>query len=384
MRAPRAADIFPSFFRDEGKEIMHPRSRSGFTLIELLVVIAIIAVLIALLLPAVQSAREAARRAQCVNNLKQIGLAMHNYNTAINTFPMGMSKAWNYYGGYFQDWTNWSCHALLLGYMEQQPLYNASNFSQPCCFWPPLADSMNSTVYLTRIASFLCPSDGQAGVQNINSYFGSIGTSVAQGFYAVNGLLTLSDPYGYVACPTVSLASIIDGTSNTIAFSEALVSISGAGNSYRGNGINTGTNTDNFNKEKTGLDVQSKTAMALNDALVACNTFWAASPPGTANNKGMKEFRGQVWALGERNYTLFNTIIPPNSKQYPWSVCKLGNKGSAPNESQFINAQSYHPGGANFMFGDGSVRFIKDSIDMRTYWALGTRNFGEVVSADSY
>ena len=113
---------------------MKTRSRFGFTLIELLVVIAIIAVLIALLLPAVQSAREAARRAQCVNNLKQIGIAMHNYHTAINTFPMGMSIAWNDYGGYYADWTNWSSHALLLGYLEQQPLYNAMNYSQACCF----------------------------------------------------------------------------------------------------------------------------------------------------------------------------------------------------------------------------------------------------------
>jgi prepilin-type processing-associated H-X9-DG protein len=98
----------------------------------------------------------------------------------------------------------------------------------------------------------------------------------------------------------------------------------------------------------------------------------------------MKTQRGQVWALGERAYTIFNTVIPPNSKQYAWSICKLGTKGSAPNESQFINAQSYHPGGANFLLGDGSVKFVKDSINQPTYWALGTRNFGEVISADSF
>ena len=113
---------------------MSKQNRRGFTLIELLVVIAIIAVLIALLLPAVQAAREAARRAQCTNNLKQIGLALHNYHTAMDTFPMGVSKA-PYWGpgdtdgqwGYGR-WSGWSAQALLLGYIDQTPMYNAANF----------------------------------------------------------------------------------------------------------------------------------------------------------------------------------------------------------------------------------------------------------------
>src|SRR5262249_39825739 len=151
-----------------------------------------------------------------------------------------------------------------------------------------------------------------------------------------------------------------------------------------GNGMATGADVQGFRNSSTGLDVEQKTPAQLQAALAACNAFWQTLPPGTRNRNGIKEFRGQVWGLGERNYTLFNTVIPPNSKDYPWSVCKLGSKGSAPNESQFINAQSYHPGGANFAFGDGSVKFIKDSIDMKTYWALGTRAYGEVISSDSY
>jgi prepilin-type N-terminal cleavage/methylation domain-containing protein/prepilin-type processing-associated H-X9-DG protein len=365
---------------------MKLRARMGFTLIELLVVIAIIAVLIALLLPAVQAAREAAKRAQCVNNLKQIALANHNYHSSFNSFPMGQTVQWTTAYGYtYQEgWTDWSCHALLLGYIEQSPLYNAANFMQTCCFSGALADAMNSTVYLTRISSYLCPSDGQAGLVNINSYYGSIGTTVAQGFHTVSGIFTLEDPYYGTPCPPIGLQNVTDGSSNTILFSEGVVSIAGRGNTWRGNGINTGTNTDGFNGTATGLDVEQKTPQALADALAACNAFWAASPAGTTNHNGMKEFHGQVWALGERSYTLFNTIIPPNSKLYPWSSCKLGSKGSAPNETQFVNASSFHPGGCNFAFADGSVRFVKDTVAMNIYWALGTRNYNEVISGDAY
>src|SRR3984893_12760577 len=106
---------------------MKAETRRRFTLIELLVVISLIAVLIALLLPAVQSAREAARRAQCTNNLKQIGLGLHNYHTTINAFPLANTTAWSY--GYESDWGAWSAHALLLGYMEGQPIYNSCNFN---------------------------------------------------------------------------------------------------------------------------------------------------------------------------------------------------------------------------------------------------------------
>jgi prepilin-type processing-associated H-X9-DG protein len=301
---------------------------------------------------------------------------------------MGMSLAVSSDGvngaGSFIDWTNWSAHALLLGYLEQRPLYNAANFSQSCCFDDGIADSSNSTVYLTRIAGFLCPSDGQAGIQNINSYFGSIGTTVANDFHTVSGIFTLSDPYGTRPCPTIGLNTIADGSSNTIAFGESLVGILGRGNTYRGNGMATGTNPSSFRSTSTGLDVQQKPPAALAAALSDCNAFWKTMVPGTTNHNGAKEYLGQVWALGERQYTLFNTVIPPNSKDNPWSICKLGTKGSAPNESQFINAQSFHPGGANFMFADGSVHFLKDSISVPVYWALGTRNYGEVLSSDSY
>jgi len=140
----------------------------GFTLIELLVVIAIIAVLIALLLPAVQAAREAARRSQCVNNLKQLGLALHNYESAGGGFPPGIVNSQSNVGEW-ATWTAWSPQAMLLPYMEQAPLYNAANFSFNCCQYGDQARDTNVTVALTRVANFLCPSDGPAGQTNINT-----------------------------------------------------------------------------------------------------------------------------------------------------------------------------------------------------------------------
>src|SRR5262245_13883173 len=184
---------------------MRSRSRVGFTLIELLVVIAIIAVLIALLLPAVQSAREAARRTQCNNNLKQIGLAMHNYHTTYGTFPLGVSAStntWNvtHCGCSAQiTWNGWSVHSMLLPYLEATPVYNAINFA----FDPLVCSSgdWNSTAFRTSIPAFLCPSDPYSGPKLgfINNYCGSIGTTIGtlQGYPSRStGIYSYQTPYG--------------------------------------------------------------------------------------------------------------------------------------------------------------------------------------------
>ncbi|QDV34803.1 DUF1559 domain-containing protein [Tautonia plasticadhaerens] len=203
---------------------MNTAPRRGFTLIELLVVIAIIGVLIALLLPAVQSAREAARRAQCTNNLKQLGLALHNYESASAGFPPGIVTTTSNLPDEFSTWVAWSPQSMLLPYLEQQPLYNAANFNWACCWYGDEAYVTNSTVVFTRIAAFLCPSDGNAGVQNINSYYASLGTTIHRygppngdttGPFTLYNSQSRSGRYG--------ISDLKDGTSNTIAFGEGLV-----------------------------------------------------------------------------------------------------------------------------------------------------------------
>jgi prepilin-type N-terminal cleavage/methylation domain-containing protein/prepilin-type processing-associated H-X9-DG protein len=371
------------------------KARRGFTLIELLVVIAIIAVLIALLLPAVQSAREAARRIQCTNNLKQLALALHNYISGTGAAPPGMVTQVAAPGSAtLSDWTGWSPQSQMLPYLEQSPLYNAANFNLGV-----LGVAQNSTVYLTRIASFLCPSDPYAGQSNINSYCGSMGASTVD--YPSDGqttglfLVYAAPPAGGPTanrCGSVTLASITDGTSNTIAFGEGLVGTgTGATSStpkYRGNGMAGVVDGPGIvSGTIAGNNAESNPAAVL-AALNTCNAFWSTASCGTyCDNGGIKLYTGLYWALGDRGVTLFNTVVPPNSKQYPWRSCRMSSSACmscALEASTFVNASSNHPGGCNFAFADGSIRFIKDSVNMQVYESLGTRASGEVISSDSY
>ena len=351
---------------------MRIRSRSGFTLIELLVVIAIIAVLIALLLPAVQSAREAARRSQCVNNLKQIGLAMHNYHSTNSTFPLGSSQ-----GPYappnsttgFPAWDSWSAHALMLGYLEQQPLYNAANFNFAPAWGGQLGYYVNSTVYQSRVGIFLCPSDGNAGKTNLNSYHGSIGTTT---YNCCNnpGAVNTTGTFGYSRGSTT--ADMTDGTSNTIAFAEALVGnrISGPlpGNSTGNVGSAGGANLASVSS--LGANAQS---ILQTDNQTCYAAFMAQTSGGTG--------RGNHWGCGAMGYTLFNTVYPPNYTK--WSACRMDCCAQA-EHAHYQSANSNHAGGVNVLLGDGSVRFIKGSIAWPTWWALGTAFLGEVVSSSAY
>jgi prepilin-type N-terminal cleavage/methylation domain-containing protein/prepilin-type processing-associated H-X9-DG protein len=379
---------------------MKRSKRSGFTLIELLVVIAIIAVLIALLLPAVQAAREAARRSQCVNNLKQIGLGLHNYHSAIGAFPPGQlvsAHLQNYQGGY-AGWTEWSAHSMILPYMEQTPLYNSINFA--FCGGYDFGAQVNSTGWTAKIAGFLCPSDGNAGKggvpigtgpANTNSYRGSIGTTSARWEQYPGYANCRPDPYNiaggnpnctaystgmFMYYASNSMSDVTDGTSNTIAFAESLVGDPGAVSVARPNNAVTGvTGATNL--------VQDASALApavLQASLQACTTAYKTQ--GGTNT--ISNATGNRWGWGAMTMTLFNTIVPPNSTQHAFNSCRPDCGGCGPDDSAYSNAQSKHSGGVNVLMGDGSVKFIKDSVNMRTWMALGTKAGGEVVGSDSY
>jgi prepilin-type N-terminal cleavage/methylation domain-containing protein/prepilin-type processing-associated H-X9-DG protein len=392
---------------------MRSNIRRGFTLIELLVVIAIIAVLIALLLPAVQAARESARRAQCTNNLKQIGLAMHNYHQTNDRFPQGKSEsasAIGYAGGY-AGWTEWSAQAEMLGYLEQNPLYSAINFNY--CGGYGYGMLANITAWTAVIPTFLCPSDinadkGGPPVNSVataqgwgnstwppgtNNYRGSIGTTTSVYGWSTGYACCAPDPLniagGQPATPPFStglfcywlsfgIRDCTDGTSNTIAYAECL----------------TGTNSNNFailagtnNNSVVGVtaaasgEVADASAVSYQNGIVpAFQACTAAYKAGTTNIQ-MSNTNGNRWGWGAMSMTLFNTVITPNA---PFSACRDNCPGCGPDDSIFSNAQSQHPGGVNVLFGDGSVRFVKNSISPQTWMALGTRGNGETISSDSY
>jgi prepilin-type N-terminal cleavage/methylation domain-containing protein/prepilin-type processing-associated H-X9-DG protein len=339
----------------------------GFTLIELLVVIAIIGVLIALLLPAVQSAREAARRAQCVNNLKQLALATHNYESSNGSFPMGNFLQWYPAGNKYIQ--NYGPFLAITAYIEQSNAYNALNTSVAIYLAP------NSTVSGIGLGLLWCPSDGK--IVNLrfpgqvgdgwddspipmcySSYAGNLGPVLyypactspllgqMQGIYSYIGP---PPPTGCISIAPVRLAEITDGTSNTMLYGE---------------------------------HAHSRIAASDPDDFYGLN--W--------------------WTSGDYGDTTYSTIFPPNYFKSLDQTVASGIPTLTPRQSNWaITATSNHPGGCNFAFCDGSVKFIKDTIQSwnprqvkysnpnytflppyGVYQSLSTRGNGEVISSDAY
>ena len=347
--------------------------RRAFTLIELLVVIAIIGVLIALLLPAVQAAREAARRSQCTNNLKQIGVAIHNYHSSTNAMPPGGSLGYWSLGGY----DGWSClgaNSMLLPYLEQNQVYNAINFNWASAERAP-ASVINSTGCNTVLNSFICPSDGDAGRPIwINNYFASMGPS-SYSTGPNNGTrqeIAGMFPYG----GSYSFANVTDGLSTTIAYSESLVS------SARTR-PQPGKSTGNVSGTSPGIhnlydirQVAGNAYQLYQQQMQICTTAFLGGAIGNGP--------GSRWSTGAKGYSLFSTIVPPNGGgSIKWSACRVGCCAQA-QHAHFVNAMSNHPGGVNALFGDGSVKFVKQTIQPLIWWSLGSRDGGEVIDASQY
>ncbi|AGA24633.1 DUF1559 domain-containing protein [Singulisphaera acidiphila] len=350
---------------------MKGMQRRGFTLIELLVVIAIIAVLIALLLPAVQAAREAARRSQCVNNLKQLGLAVHNYeSTTMCIAPVGTTCGAQ----------RFSMKARLLPYMEQTGIYNSFNWNFIPYNWSTgtinntcngiayvddyaVGRAVNVTAGSTKIATFLCPSDpnvANSGTQTINGFAYPIaasnyptndGTERRYTGSKTNGAAWWTGGDGNVGI-ILTLASITDGTSNSAVFSEFIKGQSG--------------------KNLPGLNVvwTNSTALGAGGSVKADSD---ACQQATAISW---DYKGEYWNHQDsgRGGTYQHTNMP-NTKS-----CYNGGWGY---DGQ-ISASSYHSGGVNVLFLDGTVRFVKNSVSPASWYAIGTVNLGEVVSSDAF
>ncbi len=330
----------------------------GFTLIELLVVIAIIAVLIGLLLPAVQAAREAARRSQCVNNLKQLGLATHNYHDSLGRFPFGaiVAPPNNYWvlRGAGGEHYRYSVLAMLTPFLEQTPAYNALNFDFPVFDEVGAATLPNLTVFGMKLNLFLCPSDTGRTVQPgfaPGNYMACAGDGQANGGSAIYG-----NPNGvFYYNSSTSLAQVTDGSSQTTLLSESVLGPGG------------------FSIPKPGSPDPRNVHTEV--PFVVITEFKPLTVTDCQAPSRYSGWRNRGWIQGDFRNMLYTHFITPNSTTYD---CLRGS------DYGWKTARSHHPGGVNVLFGDGSVKFVKDTVNLQTWRALATRGGGEVVSADGY
>ena len=324
-------------------------STAGFTLVELLVSIAIIGVLIGLLMPAVQAARESARRAECQNNLKQLGLALHNHESVHRRFPgCGISPS------------QYSIHTYLLPFMEQENVGELVDLNQPLFFFSGTStlNPAQAPAASTTIKTLLCPSDAQLPLCSTYNSATFAGTN-----YMANGGTGQGTFYD-TRFPTdglfwndskVRVAEVLDGTSNTVFMAETL----------RGACFTTTGSKPAEPRRQAGslatvaltIPNQPGTNPLLSDSLCASATSWLGS-------------HAIAWIWGQTPQTFFNTHALPNS---PVPDCTSNGQG-------WFRAASMHPGGVNALLGDGSVRFINDRISIVIWQGLSTRKGGEVVA----
>ena len=374
----------------------------GFTLVELLVVIAIIGILVGLLLPAVQAAREAARRMQCSNNLKQLGLATLNYESAVRKFPPGrLSPDYAINGVVQQNYTTYpatlapgsstgfrSVHTFILPYMEQNNIYNLIDFSKPTSVRMTTGGGVtpvnaNYQAYANAAGLFICPSCPNTGVLiTENNYRYNFGGATPFGGSRGSDRndLEANSPAGFSSKGNgafsmgngLSVGAITDGLSNTTFFSERT---KGSGRSLTG--LPAIEDVTNLLSRPQGL-IDADVLMA------ECGAMAPQVNGGFNFNSAGRWLQGtdfsNGWPFGFYSSTMYNHVAPPN-----WKSIDCGTRSAipdAPGEHAIMSARSLHTGGVNASMGDGSVRFVSSSVDLVVWRSMGTRDGGEVYSSE--
>jgi len=246
--------------------------------------------------------------------------------------------------------------------MEQMAVHHACNFA----FNPNSTSSTcNSTAYNTILHCYLCPSDPWSGTDRINNYFASVGTSTTSNPTAPTGPFGFYNSYG--------MKHLTDGSSNTIAFGEALVGLANATNKYRGS----------MAMQVGDTSPTSQLVDASSDPVDIMKGIQKCASSFQTNATNTQTTRGYRWADGRTDYTLCNIVALPNDHTLNCAGCRYA-AYTGSDSSNFVPPTSQHPGGVNMLFCDGSVKYIKDSVNRMTWWAIGTKSNGETVSADAY
>ena len=351
-----------------------PRHRA-FTLIELLVVIAIIAVLIALLLPAVQSAREAARRMQCVNNLKQLGLAMHHYESGNGCLPPQMVL--NFSASGTVAWKSiWGTSSRVLPFLESGTIYNTINYDNK------VSDSSNLTAVGVQIKTFLCPSEvnsqphSSTSTAGVTTTYGISNYAWCEGtWYTFGGTTSTTPTPGAIGVNLGrTFAAFTDGLSNSLLGAE----VKTYGSVYHDCGVPPAS-------APTGPSAYPDIPTVLASIAASSTGSGCKSVAGIDGLPGGGHTR---WCNGNSFYDGFTTALPPNTRA-PGGPLGLDTDMTSEDEDDggptysAVTSRSYHPGGVNALFADGSVHFIKNTIQWQTWRAAGTVGGNEIISADS-